>query len=114
MIIEGSEIMLKQGSIIWVDLNPTKGHEQKGLRPALVISNDDFNRFTKLTKVVAITTSNNGFPLHKQLPDGLQTVGFVEVEQERTLDLSTRKATLVEMAPTDFVSEIIEMVKEAY
>lgn len=106
--------MPKQGSIMWVDLDPTAGHEQAGKRPVLVISNNDFLRFTRMAKVVAITTSNNRFPLHAKLPSGLKTVGFVETEHERSIDLDARNATFSEMAPEKFVSEIIEMVKEAY
>ena len=34
---------LEQGDIIYVDFNPQSGHEQKGTRPVLVISNNDFN-----------------------------------------------------------------------
>jgi mRNA interferase MazF len=40
--------MVKQGDIIWLDFDPQIGHEQKGRRPALVISNDLFNAFSNL------------------------------------------------------------------
>ena len=33
----------KQGDLVFLDFNPTKGHEQKGFRPAIVISNNVFN-----------------------------------------------------------------------
>jgi len=35
---------VKQGAIHWVDLNPTRGHEQRGRRPALILSRDEINR----------------------------------------------------------------------
>ena len=45
----------KQGEIYWVDLEPTRGREQKGLRPALVLSRDELNRLP-LTILVMIGT----------------------------------------------------------
>ena len=38
---------LKQGNIIYMNFDPTKGHEQEGYRPALVVSNDDYNEICK-------------------------------------------------------------------
>ena len=38
----------KQGDIIAITLDPQSGHEQKGRRPALVVSKDLFNRSTGL------------------------------------------------------------------
>jgi len=34
--------MVKQGDIIWLDFDPQTGHEQRGRRPALVVSNESF------------------------------------------------------------------------
>jgi hypothetical protein len=34
--------MVKQGDIIWLDFDPQAGHEQRGRRPAVVVSNDYF------------------------------------------------------------------------
>lgn len=46
---------VKRGEIYWVEFSPTKGSEQSGLRPALVVQNDVGNRFSPTTIVVAIT-----------------------------------------------------------
>jgi mRNA interferase MazF len=46
--------MVKQGNIIWLDFDPQAGHEQKGRRPAVVMSNDTFNNFSKLAIVCPI------------------------------------------------------------
>lgn len=56
---------LKQGDIIMMNFNPTKGHEQSRYRPALIVSNDDFNMMCGgMIKVVAITSNEKDFPLH--------------------------------------------------
>ena len=46
-----------QGDIVYLDFNPTKGHEQKGKRPAIVISNNVFNKNTKMAMVCPITSN---------------------------------------------------------
>lgn len=43
-----SDYIPKQGDIVFLDFDPQKGHEQKGQRPALIISNDAFNHFNIL------------------------------------------------------------------
>ena len=57
----------KSGDIVYLDFNPTKGHEQNGFRPAIVLSNDVFNSFTKMVIVCPITTNIKEFPTHHLL-----------------------------------------------
>ena len=47
--------MVKQGDIIKINFNPQAGHEQAGYRPAVVVSNNLFNKITNLTFVCPIT-----------------------------------------------------------
>ena len=53
MVKKGEYIPMKR-DIVLVDLNPTCGHEQKGFRPAVIISNNPFNQFTKMAIVCPI------------------------------------------------------------
>jgi mRNA interferase MazF len=48
---------IKRGEIYWVDWNPSRGSEQNGLRPALVIQNDIGNKYSPTTIIAAITTA---------------------------------------------------------
>ena len=50
-------IEIKRGEIYWVDWNPSRGSEQSGLRPALVIQNDVGNKYSPTTIVAALTTA---------------------------------------------------------
>jgi len=59
----------EQGDIIILDFNPQAGHEQKGNRSALVVSNKTFNRRTRIAVVCPITNTDRGFPLHISLDD---------------------------------------------
>ena len=47
--------VFEQGDIVYLDFDPQAGHEQKGRRPALVVSNNLFNRVSSLTMVCPIT-----------------------------------------------------------
>lgn len=108
-----SEVVL-QGSVYMVDLDPTKGHEQSGKRPVLVVSNNDFNRLTRLVKVVPITSKKKDFPMEMTLPNSLITYGQVLVQHERTIDLKHRNHEFIEMCPEDFVRDVIELLSNTY
>ncbi|MDR1730903.1 MAG: type II toxin-antitoxin system PemK/MazF family toxin [Synergistaceae bacterium] len=45
----------RQGDIVEVSFDPTRGHEPKKTRPALVVSNDTFNGATSMPVVCPIT-----------------------------------------------------------
>ncbi len=54
-----------------VDLSPSRGREQSGLRPALVLSVDKFNHGpADLVIVVPITKTKRGIPTHVLVPAG--------------------------------------------
>lgn len=51
--------MIKRGEIYFVDLNPTKGREQSGNRPVLVLSVDAINKLPLVVTVVVGTKGEN-------------------------------------------------------
>ena len=102
--------MVKQGTIIKINFNPQAGHEQSGVRPALVISNDIFNQKTNLTIVCPITNTNNRFPLHISLDERTKTNGVILCEHIKALDLNARKYQVVEQLPEDLLQEVIDIV----
>lgn len=102
--------MVKRGSIIKINLNPNVGHEQAGYRPAVVISNEIFNKKTKFAVVCPITNSDNKFPLHIPLDSRTKTTGVVLCEHVRALDIESRGYNFVEMIPEDILDRIIDYV----
>ena len=70
-----------------VNLNPTVGHEQSGVRPCLVISDNKFNHGrADLVVVLPITSVNKGIPSHVKIPAGeanLSMDSFVKCEEVR-------------------------------
>ncbi len=55
----------EQGDIVFLEFESQAGQEQKGRRPAFVVSNNTFNKFTKMAIVCPITNTDRGYPLHK-------------------------------------------------
>ena len=56
----------KKGDFISLSFDPQTGHEQKGRRPALVVSNDLFNKHTGLAIVCPVTNTTED--IHFTLP----------------------------------------------
>lgn len=98
----------KQGDIVCFDFNPTKGHEQSGFRPAVVISNDVFNKNTKMVMVCPITSNEKEFPTHYILEDTKKVHGSVLCEHIRSIDYDVRNIKFVEkLSDNDLISIIM-------
>jgi mRNA interferase MazF len=85
-----------KGDLLTLSFDPQSGHEQKGRRPALVISNFLFNRATGLAIVCPITNTDRKIPFHLPVPATSSLTGFVMVEQVKSVDYQARKAKFVE------------------
>ena len=101
---------MKQGDIVWVDFDPTKGREQAGHRPALVISQSEYNRVRNLAVICPITSNTKPLRFHVALDDRTQTQGDVICEQVRTIDLLARKCTVIEQLPKDKLEDVLDAV----
>ena len=99
-----------QGDIIMMDFDPQKGFEQKGRRPALVVSNDVFNQHSKLAMVCPITNTDKAHVFHIPLGNDTKTIGVILCDQTRTLDVIARNADYVEYVSDDVLDRVIDMV----
>ncbi len=81
-----SEYVPKFGDLVWVSLEPTKGHEQGGLRPSLVVSNTKYNDKTGMMLIAPITSKPKGYAGEVPLPGGLEINGVVLSDHIRNLD----------------------------
>lgn len=100
----------KQGDIVMVDLNPTKGHEQKGYRPAVVISKNVFNENTNMIIACPITSNDKYFPTHYNLEDTTKIHGSVLCEHIRSIDYKERKVKFVEKTSDNDLISIITLM----
>lgn len=77
-----------RGEVRWADLNPTRGREQAGQRPVLVVSHDVFNERSGTVIAVALTSQEPraGYPLTLELTSArLPKRSWVKTSQVRTL-----------------------------
>lgn len=101
----------RKGDFITLSFDPQAGHEQKGRRPALVVSNDVFNKHTGLSIVCPVTNTDRNFPFHLAVPSSSSLTGFVMVEQVKSIDYAVRRAKFVEHGPKDFVEEVLDLIE---
>ncbi len=100
----------RKGDLVTLTFDPQSGHEQKGRRPALVVSNDLFNRHTGLALVCPITNTDRRFPFHVAVPGGVPVTGFVMVEQVKSIDYASRKASRIAEAPVELMDEVLALL----
>ena len=100
----------RKGDLIALTFDPQSGHEQRGRRPALVVSNDLFNRHTGLCIACPITHTRRDYPFHVSIPEGQPVTGFVMVEQVKSIDFRSRKATRIGKAPAQVLEEALSIL----
>jgi mRNA interferase MazF len=100
----------QKGDFIIANFNPQSGHEQKGLRPALVISTTPFNELTGLAIVCPLTSSERKFPLHVAITDNPDVHGFIMVEQVKSMDYRTRQVKTIGQASQNLLEEVLALL----
>ena len=103
-----------RGEIYYADLDAVRGHEQAGLRPVVVLTNDAFNRHSGTVIVMAITSQPQraGFPLTFSLPaTSLPRASWVKISQVRTISVE-RLGKRIGMVDAEDVAEIVNGLLE--
>lgn len=100
----------RKGDFIVVSFEPQSGHEQRGRRPALVVSNDLFNRHTGLALVCPLTNTDRRFPFHVAVLDDPEVQGFVMVEQVKSIDFRARDAKRIGRASESLLDEVLAIL----
>jgi len=100
----------QQGDFIALTFDPQSGHEQKGRRPAFVVSKDLFNRRTGLAIVCPVTNTDRRYPFHVPVPAGGKLTGFIMVEQVKSVDYRSRKAKRIEQVNEELLEEVLSIL----
>ncbi len=103
-----------RGDIVWADLNPTRGREQEGQRPVLVLSQDVFNERSGTVIAAALTSQppSAGFPLTLELSDPkLPKRSWVKISQVRTLSVE-RLGRKLGRASAEELNQVVEGLNE--
>ena len=102
---------MQRGEIWIVSLDPSAGHEQRGIRPVLIVSPAAFNEVTGTPVVLPITTGGRfarrrGFAV--SLDDaGTRTTGVIRCDQPRVLDLAARNGKRLEAVPEPIIADVL-------
>ena len=100
----------KQGEFVALSFDPQSGHEQRGRRPAFVISKRLFNSKTGLAIVCPVTSTKRDFPFNVPIPAGGNVTGFIMVEQVKSVDFRAREAHRIEQASDELTGEVLSML----
>jgi mRNA interferase MazF len=103
----------RKGDFVALTLDPQSGHEQRGRRPALVVSNDLFNKHTGLCIVCPITNTQRDYPFHVVIPERTDVTGLtgvVMVEQVKSIDFRSRSAKRIGSAPDAVLEEVLSIL----
>lgn len=100
------EYIPQKGDLVILTFDPSAGHEQQGRRPALILSNEAFNKALGLAVACPITNTNRNFPFHVELKSENLT-GFIMTEQIKSIDYKVRKAKFVEKVSDEVLAKVL-------
>lgn len=107
---------LEFGDIIKLNFSPTKGHEQDGYRPAVILTNPKKQNkiLNGIVSVAPITNTKKGFPLHVDLDSSTKTSGTILMDQHRMLDLENRGFKYIEKLSVDKLEQCKSIFEALY
>ncbi len=99
-----------QGDFVVISFDPHAGHEQKGRRPGIVVSVDQFNRGTRLAFCCPITNTDRDTAFHVPVPAESGLTGFVMCEQMKSIDYRARSMKRIGKASRKFLEEVLSVI----
>jgi mRNA interferase MazF len=99
------------GDLVWLTFDPQAGHEQRGRRPALILSPRAYNTKARLAIACPITSQVKGYPFEVVLPPGSRITGAILADHVKNLDWQVRRAVFEEKAPAEIVTDVRERLR---
>lgn len=100
-----------RGHVVWLDLNPVRGHEQRGSRPALIVSSEKYNAKSGLALVCPITSQVKGYPFEVALT--IKAVaGVLLADQIRSIDWTERRVKKIGLVSEKTMAEIQDLLRK--
>ena len=113
----------RRGVIVWINFDPQAGHEQANERPALVLSDEQYNRRLRLAIMCPITTRQAPYrrDLDVSIPPEvtirnknsigfIKLIGVVQADHIKSLDWFERAARYAGDMPNDTVNQVLQIV----
>ena len=99
-----------RGDLVFLDFDPTRGHEQAGVRPALVLSPISYNSKVGLALVCPITSRPKGYPFEVALPDGLAISGVILTDQVKSVSWPHRSISYRASLPVAVFRQVVSNI----
>ena len=99
------------GDLVWIEFDPQQGCEQRGRRPALVLTPRRYNRRSGLCVLCPITSRQKGYPFEVPIPSGHPVVGVILSDQVKSLSWQLRGAEFAGRAPAAVLDEARGKIK---
>ena len=100
----------QKGDLVILTFDPSAGHEQQGRRPALIISNETFNKHVGFAMACPITNTDRNFPFHVDVNSN-QLTGFIMTEQLKSIDYKVRKVKFVEKVNDEVLDKVLGILE---
>jgi mRNA interferase MazF len=99
------------GDLVWLTFDPQAGHEQRGRRPALIVSPRTYNAKARLAIACPVTSQVKGYPFEVPLPAGGKISGVVLADHVKNLDWHARNVAFEAKAPGDVLTDVRERLR---
>ena len=99
------------GDLVWLTFDPQAGHEQRGRRPALILSPRSYNAKARLAIACPITSQVKGYPFEVVLPAGSTITGAILADHVKNLDWHARRIVFESKAPAELLTEVRERLR---
>lgn len=98
-----------RGDLVWLNFSPQTGHEQRGKRPAIVISPKDYNKKTSLALCAPIASNEKGYPFEVKT-QGKKIQGVILADHLKSLDWKARQIKFIEKAKSEVIEECVQKI----
>ena len=105
--MKGSKYVPNRGDIIWLNFSPQNGNEQRGMRPALVLSPLAYNKKFGLAVVCPITKQEKGYPFEVSFI-AAKISGVVLSDHVRSVDWRVRQANFIGKIKWEYLEEVLD------
>jgi mRNA interferase MazF len=99
----------EKGDIVWMDFDPTLGHEQRGRRPAIVLTPFKYNNNSNLALFCPITSNIKNYPFEVKIKN-TNISGVILVDQIKSFDWTKKNIEIISKLSQKSLEEVIQKV----
>ena len=100
-----------RGHVVWINFSPVRGHEQRGRRPALIVSSEKYKAKSGLALVCPITSQVKGYPFEVALTVKA-VAGVLLAAQIRSIDWTERRVKKIGAVSEKPMAEIQDLLRK--